>query len=141
MAAGTRVLGYVLRWLLVPVAAAGVVAAVIAGARWAVSLADRRCPVSSMVGGACVEPWHTSAVEAAIYAAVGLATLGIVVLPALIAPQLKRSVAVVGFAAVLAMAAAVRFRFGWSGLLIPSLIALACGTVALIWTWRHSHAS
>ncbi len=135
-----KVLGYVLRWLMVPLSAAAVIAAAVLAARLAVSVADRRCPVDSMIGGACVAPWHTNVVEAAIYAAVAAAALGLVALPPMVAPGGKRSVAVIGFLLVAVLAAAVRVRFAWNGLLLASAIAAGCAAAALVWSWSRSHA-
>ena len=81
----------VLRWLLTPLAAVSSVVGVIIAGRWTVTLADARCPSQSMIGGACVEPWHTGVVEAVIYVGLVLAAAGLVVLISLIAPALKRS--------------------------------------------------
>lgn len=131
-------IGTIIRWLLVPVSAAAVVGACIVAARWAVSLADRRCPIESMVGGACVEPWHTTAVEASIYTAIVLAVPGLVILPSLIAPQLKRAVAVVAFLAAIAVVGAAYFMTAWADMLLPLVVTVISGGMGILWVWIRS---
>jgi hypothetical protein len=131
-------IGKGIRWLLVPVSAAAVVGACIVAARWAVSIVDRRCPAGSMVGGACVEPWHTTAVEASIYTAIVLAVLGLVILPSLIAPQLKRTVAVVAFLGAIAAAGAVYFMTAWAEMLLPLVVTVLSGGIGILWVWSRS---
>lgn len=134
------VLRDVLRWLMVPVSAAAVIVVAIAAARWAVSIADRRCPAHSMIGGACTEPWHTTVVEGAIYIAVAAVAVGLVILPALIAPKLKRTVSAIAFLLVAALSASTYLLMGWGDTLTQFVITLACGAVATwwVWSWRHS---
>ena len=132
-----RVLGLLGRWLLVPVSAVAIVITVIAAGRGSVALADGRCPVTSMVGGACVASWHTSVVEAAIYAGVILVALGLVIVPAMIAPALKRTVAVTGFVLVAGAVGAVYYLTSWGELLAPLLAAIASGGAALGWMWKR----
>lgn len=136
-----RILGKVLRWLLVPVTAVAVVAAVVAAGRWGVALADRRCPVESMVGGACVEPWHTSIVEAAIYIGAVAAAAGLVVLPAMVAPHFKRAVGAFGLAALLGGSGYAYSVTGWVQLLWPCVVALPAGALALWWVWSRTRQS
>jgi hypothetical protein len=135
---GVSAIGKGIRWLLVPLSAAAVVVAGIVGARWAVSIVDRRCPVESMVGGACVEPWHTTAVEASIYTAIVLAVLGLVILPSLIAPQLKRTVAVVAFLGAIAAAGAAYFMTAWAEMLLPLVVTVLSGGIGILWVWSRS---
>jgi len=141
------VLAKAIRWLVVPVAAAAVIVGTFAAGRWAVTIADGRCPPESMVGGACVEPWHTSVVETVIYAGVVLAAIGIVILPAVIAPNFKRTTAAVAFAlgvgGLAAMHIAASNVMGWSELIRPLFIAALAGAVSLWWvfSWRLSNDS
>lgn len=128
------------RWLLVPVSAAAVLAICIVAARWAVAVADRRCPVESMVAGSCVEPWHTTVVEIVIYVGCALAALGIVVLPAVLAPQFDRAVGVLALIGVVILAGSGYFLLGWADLLLPLLIAGTAGGTALVWVWLRSSA-
>lgn len=136
-------IGTSLRWLVVPVSVVAVVGACIFGARAAISVVDRSCPAARMVGDACVAPWHTTAVEVAIYTAVALAALGLVLLPSAAAPYLKRAVAAVGFVIVpgalawLAMASPAFFPIDWDELLIPFIIAAVFGGAALWWSLRR----
>jgi hypothetical protein len=125
----------IIRWLLLPVSAVAMIAGAVFGARWAVALVDRRCPADSLVGGACVAPWHTSAVEASMYVAIALAALGVVVLSGLIAPRLKRTVPTIAFAAVVGTMAAPWALTNWDGLLLPLAIATASGGIGLWWVW------
>lgn len=127
----------VIRWLLVPVSAVAVIAAGMLGARAAVAIADRRCPMESMVGGSCVEPWHTSVVETTIYVAAAVCMAGLVILPALIAPQLQRTVAVLLFLAAVGCIAAAFVLTGWPDLLRPLLVAVPVGALALWWIWSR----
>lgn len=135
---GLSAIGKAIRWLLVPVSAAAVVGACIVAARWAVTMVDRHCPIGSMVGGACVEPWHTTAVEASIYTAIVLAVLGLVILPSLIAPQLQRAVAVVAGLAAFAAAGAAYFMTAWADLLVPLVVTVMTGGVGVLWVWSRS---
>jgi hypothetical protein len=130
-------IGKGIRWLLVPVSAAAVVAACAAAARWSITIVDRSCPAASMAGGACVEPWHTTAVEASIYIGVGLAALGVVVLPSLIAPQLKRTISIVAFGAATGVTVAAYFRTGWADLLMLVAVAVVSGGIGLWWVWSR----
>lgn len=123
------------RWLLVPVSAAMVVAGVIAAARWAVSVAGQRCAAESMVGGACVESWHTSMVEAAIYVGVVLVALGLVMVPSMIAPGFKRAVAALGFLLTVGGIGTIYFLTAWAELLGPLAVAAVMAAAALWWAW------
>ncbi|HEX7036818.1 MAG TPA: hypothetical protein VF210_13660 [Pseudomonadales bacterium] len=129
-----------IRWLLVPVSAVAVIAASVVAGRAAVALADRRCPTESLIGGSCVEPWHTSVVEAAIYGAVAVCVAGLVILPARIAPQLQRTVAVLLFLAAVGCAGAAFVLTGWADLLRPLLVAVPVGALALWWVWSRRPA-
>lgn len=141
------VLARALRWLLVPISAAAVVAGTIIAGRWAVAIAAGRCAPQNMVGGACVEPWHTSVVETVVYTGVVLAAAGIVVLPAAIAPEFKRTTGavtfVLGVGGLLAVHVAASNLMGWSELMLPLLLAAATGAAALWWafSWRVSNDS
>lgn len=137
-----RILRLLVRWLLVPGSAAAVLVALVAGGRWAVGQADLRCPADLMVGGACVASWHTSVVEAAIYVCVVLAGIGVVLIPALIAPKLERTVAVLGFLLVVGTAAAAFQMTGWAELVGPLVAVAIAGAAGLGWVWsrgRQTH--
>lgn len=126
-----------IRWLLVPVSAAAVVASCTFGARWAIAAVDARCPPDSLVAGSCVEPWHTTAVEVSIYLAVAVGAFALVWLPALVAPQLKRGVAVVAFLLSVAVAGAPYFYLAWADLLMPFVVATLAGAAGLWWVWSR----
>jgi len=130
--------GKIVRWLLVPVAATAVVAVAIVAGRGAVDLIDGRCPPQSMIGGACVEPWHTGAVEAVIYGATGLGVLALVIVPAAVAPGLKRSIAGAGALVGTGAVGALYLLTTWP--VVLPLLALAGAAAALgLWcTWRRS---
>jgi len=129
--------GTVVRWVLVPVSAVAVVVSCAAAARAVVSFIDQRCLRESMVGGACVEPWHTSAVEASIYLGVIVAALAVVILPAMIAPTFKRTVAVILFLTAVSVAAAPYMLTTWTELLRPLAAAVLSGAAALWWVWSR----
>lgn len=124
-----------IRWLLVPVAAAAVLSFCTVAARLAVTLADRYCPMPSMVGGSCVEPWHTTIVEVVIYTACALAASGVVLLPALVAPRFARAVAAVTLTGVLIIAGSGYLLLGWAELLMPVFVVAVFGAAALAWVW------
>jgi hypothetical protein len=124
----------ILRWILVPVAAA---------AAWSVSLvvgvllhdaATRLCPESQMVSGACVAPlWpYADAVVLCLSAAFAAAT--IVVACTLTAPSHRPVVAVVVYA-VGCVAAVLLAIAGAAYLALPA--AGIAGALALTWIRRR----
>ncbi|MEZ5551012.1 MAG: hypothetical protein R3E82_09010 [Pseudomonadales bacterium] len=130
----------VLRWLLVPVSLAAVVGGTLFAARSTVDLIDARCPAQSMVAGSCVEPWHTGAIETVIYVALLIAAAGLVVIPTLIAPGIKRVVASVGFLLGGGLVGGLYFMTTWSDLRMPLLIVLVSGGLSLWWMWTRGVA-
>lgn len=127
----------VLRWLLTPVAAALWVGGIVVAGRWVVSLADARCASGNMVGGACVEPWHTGVVEGVIYVGLILGAAGLVTLPALIAPALKRSMATLGFLLGAGLVGTLYFMTRWSDFQMPLLVVLVSGGISVWWMWTR----
>lgn len=125
--------GRIVRWLLVPASAVAVVALAVAGSRWAVSLIDRRCPVDRMIGGACVEPWHTGAVEGSIYVSVVVGALALALVPAMVAPGLKRTVAAAGCLLGVGAGLTLYLSTGWNELLVPLILAAAAGSLGVWW--------
>ena len=91
-----------------------------------------------MMGGACVAPWHTTVVEIAIYVAIVLAVAGLVILPSLIAPHLKRIVALVLLLAALAVVTAAYIVTGWKDLLMPLAVTALTGGTAFWWIWSRT---
>jgi len=127
----------VIRWLLVPVSAAAIIGICVVAARGAITLVDQRCPPESRVGGACVEPWHTTAVEVTIYTAFVVAALALVIVPSLVAPRLKRAVAMVMLLAGLGIPGTMYYFTSWAELLAPLAVAALAGAIALWWVWRR----
>lgn len=130
----------ILRWLLVPVALAGVIGVTVLAARSTVDLIDARCPAQSMVAGSCVEPWHTGAIETVIYIALLVAAAGLVVIPSLIAPAIKRVVASVGFLLGGGLVGGLYLMTAWSDVRMPLLIVLVSGGLSLWWMWTRGVA-
>jgi hypothetical protein len=114
---------------------------VIAG-RWFVDMADSRCDPANMVGGACVEPWQTGTVEIAIYTVIVFVTLLLTLLPWLLAPALKRTVATVSGLLLPLTIGVVYVRFGWADFLLPMLVAAAVAVIGICWVFsrRKQHA-
>ena len=124
-----------LRWLSVPLVIVGVAAGCAACARWFVNLADERC--RDMVGGACVESWHTDVVEWSIYVGVVVAFLLMTILSAWVAPSLKRAVSiVVGVLGVLVLIVG-RLMTGWDVMLLPVLVGAVSALVGIMIVWRR----
>ncbi len=130
--------GRTIRWLLVPVVAAAVVAIVVVGGRWVVSLADARCAPENFAGGACVEPWQTGAVEAAIYTGVVLVALGLTLLPSALAPSLKRTVSIIGALLAVAPLAFIYYSTRWPEVVAPLALAAIVCVAGSGWVWLRS---
>lgn len=133
-------LGQILRWLAIPLSMGSlIVLAVFTGER-IVSALDARCAPANMTGGACVESWHSGAIEWVIYVELFISAFLLVFLSAWIAPSGKRIVAVL--AAVLATAAPTTLwlGLGWSDYMLPSLIVLVSSVVGGLWIWRQEAA-
>ena len=130
----------ILRWLLVPVCMGAVAAAAFFGGRWVVSRADARCAPENLIGGACVEPWQTGTIEMVIYGAVVLMGVGLTLLPAALAPALKRSVAVLGGVLALVPLGFIYAVFGWAEVFAPMLVTALAGLAGIGWVWtRHNN--
>jgi cytochrome bd-type quinol oxidase subunit 2 len=133
-------LSTLLRWLAVPLTIAAVAFACIAAAQQGVRAAEARC--AAMVGGSCVEGWHTDVVEWAIYLGLFVGVALIVVLSAWIAPAAKRAVAVIAALIGLAPAVAGYVLTGWPILLPPILLSAITAAACVAWVWRrHRPAS
>ena len=124
-----------MRWFLVPVVIAAVVALCTALASWAVTLADRSC--TSMVAGTCVESWHSDAVEWATYLAVFVAALAIPMLSAWTAPAFKKLTALATGLLGCAPLLIGYFTTNWGDLLLPSLTALGAAAIGIFLVWRQ----
>lgn len=120
----------VLRWVLVPVAAAVAWAASLFVGLLLHDLATRLCPESQMVSGACVAPWWPYADAVVLCIGAALAAASIVIACSLTAPSHRVRVAAVVYAigavwaAVLAIAGAAYLAF---------LAAAGAGALALWW--------
>ena len=126
----------ILRWLAVPVVLAAVAAGCFLAAREAVNIADQRCEY--MVGGACVEGWHTGMIEWTIYISVLVALLLMTTLSAWIAPALKRPIAVLAGLLGVGVLSWGYFMTGWIQLLQPVFVAIVAAAlgVLLVWRWQ-----
>ena len=123
------------RWLLAAASAVIIAVLFIQGSRFGVSLSDTFCTEQNMIGGACVEPWHTGLVEAAIYIAVVLCTVCLTIIPSAFAPALRRTVSVVGSLMCLAGLLAFYNLTKWPELFPPMAVSILCGAIALFWVW------
>ncbi len=96
-----------------------------------------------MVGGACVAPWHTTAVEWVIYGATVFGVLALVIVPALVAPRLERTVAGAGALLAIGSTAALYVITAWSVMVPLVVIAAAAAALGLacIWPRRTAHAA
>jgi hypothetical protein len=111
------------RWLLVPVAAAGIWYVALLSGLVAVGVLDALCPADEMVSGLCTAPWHATAVDVLIVAYAAVTAFGIVVVCGFLAPAHKLTVALIAFvcgALIAAFAAS-------EGTMWPPFIAAAVG--------------
>ena len=97
-------------------------------------MADARCPSASQVAGVCVASWHTDWVSASVYVGLGVAAVLAVVLPMLVAPNLKRWAAALGLLLVLAAPAGLFALARWGELLPPLVFVLLVGLAAMFLT-------
>ncbi len=125
----------ILRWLGVPLAFAAVMGICILLATWAVNVADGNC--ENMVGGACVEGWHTTVVEWATYIGIVVAFIMAPILSSKVAPTLERSTAVgVGILGN----GPLWFGYiasGWGDLLLPACLAAGSAIIGIWLVWRR----
>lgn len=136
-----KVFAAVMRWLLVPVSAIAIAALGFAIGRWIVSAAGRRCAPELHAGGACVESWHTGLIEAVVYAGLIVTVPALIIVPVLIAPALRRTLAIV-VASILLGSFFIFYRItGWAELLTPFAVAALCAAVTLWWIWSRSRTA
>ena len=124
-----------LRWLAVPVVVGLVGYLTVRIARWSVTLADAQC--QNMVGGACVESWHTGVVEWAIYIAIVVGLLVMLSLAVWVAPAVKRWVAVVLGVLAVGVLWAPFILTGWAALMGPALLGSLISILVMVWVWRQ----
>jgi len=130
-----------LRWLLVVFAPAAVAILTLLFATLLYQLSNTLCDPVFLVAGKCVEPWHTTAVETIIHSAIILIVIGIILLPAAIAPRFKKTIALVGYTLATLIFAAAYFTSGWSDLLSPLLLTLLTGGTCALWVWKNERSN
>ena len=128
----------IIRWLIVPIAAASLVVGCAIAARAVVAAADEHCAQPDMVGGTCIAPWHTNFVEWVIYLGVGLTAFTVTTIPAMIAPGLRRSISIACWLLINGATTALFVTTGWLDLQMPLLIALLLGALGVIVIWKQS---
>ena len=89
--------GRVGRWLLVPVAAAGIWYVALLSGLVAVGVLDALCPAEQMISGFCTAPWHATAIDVLVGAYAAATAFGIVVVCGFLAPANKFTVALIAF--------------------------------------------
>ena len=118
--------GRLLRWLLVPPAGLlGWYAGVAAGLALH-ALAESFCDPADRVSGACVAGWFAAAADAAVHAGVAVAAALVVLLPALVAPGMRGTVAWTAFGFGAAAAGNLAWMTGaWSEMLVAVTVGFA----------------
>jgi len=126
----------ILRWLSVPTVFVAVMGICILLATSVVAATEGGC--DNMVGGTCVEGWHTTVVEWSTYIGLAVAFLTAPFLTSKIAPALKRTTAV--SAGVLGNVPIWfgYFASGWGDLLLPACVA-ALSSIISIWLVCRQH--
>ena len=97
-----------LRWAVVPLSGIVVWYSVLFAGIVGISLLDRLCPPELIVSEACTATWHAPAVEGLVLLCTAVVSVGVVVIPAYVAPARRFLVAALAFAcgAVFALYAA-----------------------------------
>jgi hypothetical protein len=127
----------ILRWFFTLISPALLTALVLLLARTASITSNSRCADINLVSNLCVESWHTNVLDTIVYLTVLSLGFGFVLLPAIIAPQFKKIVAVLGFVLVLSLPTYSYYVAGWSDLMLPLvLILVAAGTSVLLVWWK-----
>lgn len=123
-----------LRWaLVVPAALAGWFVSLLVGLVL-LHLVDRLCPEDQRVSGACIAPWHATVTDGIVLVCAALAAALIVLLPALVAPREKRTVAHLAFGGGLLFALYAAVQTGAYGSLAA---AAASGWLTVAWVRRR----
>ncbi|MGI9327552.1 MAG: hypothetical protein ACR2PZ_20205 [Pseudomonadales bacterium] len=128
----------VIRWLLVPLSVALVAPATVALGQKVIGLADQRCAPEHLIGGACVESWHTGTVELVIYIGCLILAVGVTLLPASIAPAGKRLVASIGYLLLLGAFVTGYVFTRWPEFFTPAAVAAVAGALAVAWVFVRS---
>lgn len=118
-----------LRWIaVVPAALLGWYMAFLAGLAL-LSAATNLCPAESMVSGACVAPWFRYAEALIFCVSVALAAFLVVVLPVLVAPRWRSTVAWVAFVAGLMVAV---YFVVYTAALLEFVSAVVAGLLSVV---------
>jgi hypothetical protein len=125
-----------LRWILVPVSAIVAFYAPTVVAIAGFSLINRLCPPELMVSGSCTASWSGLATEALVILCAALSAIGVVLVPALVAPERKLKVATLAFTGGALLAIYIALH----GSLWELLTAALVGGGLALWfasvTWR-----
>jgi hypothetical protein len=124
-----------LRWALVPVTAFAVwLGALLIGIGGA-SLLDSLCPPDLMISGICTAPWHGPAMTALEMVCAGIAAVGFIGLPAMVAPAYHMPVAVGCFV----VGGLLTIELAIAGALwAPAAVAAIAGVITLWLTMSRS---
>ncbi len=123
-----------LRWTFVPIAGALVWFGTLFLGLAGLDLLDRLCPPEHVVSGMCTASWHRPAVDGLTIVCALLAAVGIVLVPARIAPSNRFTVAFVAYLCGAAFAVYV----ATSGSMWGPFIAAAIGGSAALWFARRT---
>src|SRR3989442_8658829 len=126
-----------IRWILVPLSGVATWHAVLVLGILGVDVLDRLCPPDLVVSGMCTARWHAPAVEALILVCTGIVSLGVVLVPATVAPSHRLRVArlAFGFGATFATYFAIS-----AGAWGPFAVAAVAGSAALWLATSHWRA-
>ena len=124
------------RWLFALVSVGAIVIAAFLFGQWLVVQSTSDCGAANMIAGSCVETWHTQSVETSIYTAVILGAIGLSLVPAWIAPALKRSFAVFILVLFAGFALTAYVMLGWADLAMPLFVGILVMIVGTLITLR-----
>lgn len=130
----------ILRWLAIPLLMGTLILVAAFTGERIVSALDARCSPVNMTGGACVESWHSGAIEWVIYVVLFISAFLLVFLPAWVAPSGKRVVAVLAAVLVTAAPTSLWLGLGWSDFMPPSLIVLVSSILGVFWVRNRETA-
>jgi hypothetical protein len=125
------------RWLLVPVAAAGIWSVALLSGFAAVGVLDALCPAEQMISGFCTAPWHATSVDVLIVAYVAATAFGIVVVCGFLAPANKFTVALIAFLCGAVFAAFAASEGTMWGPFISAAVGGSAGLVVAASRWRN----
>lgn len=125
------------RWLLVPVAAAGIWAVALVSGLAAVAVLDALCPADAMISGFCTAPWYGISVDVLILADAAATAFGIVVVCGFVAPANKFTVALIAFLCGAVFAAFAATEGSMWGPFIAAAAGGSAGLVLAASRWRN----